>query len=120
MKTGTLLLLTLLWANTATAEVREDFRDTILWLPTLETDEDGLLTTEVTFPDNLTEWRMTARVISQEDQVGQNQFYQACLPRDIVRCELKIKDNMIYIILLIKWKMICLNYQLKTLKKYNI
>jgi nicotinate-nucleotide pyrophosphorylase (carboxylating) len=30
-----------------------------------------------------------------EDQVGQNQFYQACLPRDIVRCELKIKDNMI-------------------------
>ena len=30
-----------------------------------------------------------------EDQVGQNQFYQACLPRDMVRCELKIKDNMI-------------------------
>jgi len=61
-------------ANFAAAEVREDFRDTILWLPTLETDEDGLLTTEVTFPDNLTEWRMTARVISLEDQVGQNTY----------------------------------------------
>jgi alpha-2-macroglobulin len=55
-------------------DVREDFRDTILWLPTLETDENGLVTTKVTFPDNLTEWRLTARAITLEDKVGQNTY----------------------------------------------
>jgi alpha-2-macroglobulin len=56
------------------ADVREDFRDTILWLPTLETDENGLATAKVKFPDNLTEWRVTARAISLTDQVGQNTY----------------------------------------------
>jgi hypothetical protein len=56
------------------ADIREDFRDTILWLPTLETDDNGLATTTVTFPDNLTEWRVTARAISLTDQVGQNTY----------------------------------------------
>lgn len=58
----------------AEADVREDFRDTILWLPTLETDDNGLATAKVTFPDNLTEWRVTARAISRTDQVGQNTY----------------------------------------------
>jgi alpha-2-macroglobulin len=52
-------------------DVREDFRDTILWLPTLETDESGLATAKVTFPDNLTEWRLTARAITLGDKAGQ-------------------------------------------------
>ena len=31
----------------------------------------------------------------QEDAVGQNHFYQSSLPRDLVECELKLKDNLI-------------------------
>ena len=30
----------------------------------------------------------------EEDSVGQNQFYQASLPEDLVNCELKLKDNL--------------------------
>ncbi|MEM7734212.1 MAG: MG2 domain-containing protein [Deinococcota bacterium] len=56
----------------AEAEVREDFRDTILWLPFFETDASGRGQVEVTFPDNLTEWRLTARAITLTDDVGQN------------------------------------------------
>ncbi|MGL4608803.1 MAG: alpha-2-macroglobulin family protein [Trueperaceae bacterium] len=55
-------------------DVREDFKDTILWLPTLETDENGLATATVTFPENLTEWRLTARTITLSDEVGQNTY----------------------------------------------
>ncbi len=58
----------------ATADLREDFRDTILWLPTLQTDADGLASTTVTFPDNLTEWRLTARAVTLGDEVGQNTY----------------------------------------------
>lgn len=58
----------------ADAELREDFQDTILWLPTIETDDNGQATVEVVFPDNLTEWRLTARAISLSDQVGQTTY----------------------------------------------
>ncbi len=56
----------------AEADLREDFRDTILWLPFFETDGSGTGTITVDFPDNLTEWRLTARAITLEDDVGQN------------------------------------------------
>lgn len=55
----------------AAPKVREDFRDTILWLPVVETDEQGEATVEARFPDNLTQWRLTARAISLADTVGQ-------------------------------------------------
>lgn len=51
--------------------VRQDFRDTILWLPTLETNEQGEASIKASFPDNLTQWRLTARAISLSDKVGQ-------------------------------------------------
>lgn len=51
--------------------VRQDFRDTILWLPTVETTEQGEASIEARFPDNLTQWRLTARAISLSDTVGQ-------------------------------------------------
>ncbi|MDZ7704637.1 MAG: MG2 domain-containing protein [Trueperaceae bacterium] len=60
--------------NFATAELRDDFRDTIVWLPRAETDAQGFATVEVTFPDNLTEWRLTARAITLGDEVGQNSY----------------------------------------------
>lgn len=61
-------------ADFAAADVREDFRDTIIWLPNVETDENGLATMTVEFPDNLTEWRLTARAITLTDKVGQNSY----------------------------------------------
>lgn len=53
------------------ARVREDFRETILWLPEVVTDAEGQAAVEVTFPDNLTRWRLTARAITLDNRVGQ-------------------------------------------------
>lgn len=55
------------------ARLREEFRQTIMWLTDLVTDENGRAVTEVTFPDNLTRWRLTARAITRGNQVGQAQ-----------------------------------------------
>jgi uncharacterized protein YfaS (alpha-2-macroglobulin family) len=55
----------------ADPQVRQDFRDTLLWLPTVETNELGETSVEAAFPDNLTQWRLTARAISLSDTVGQ-------------------------------------------------
>jgi alpha-2-macroglobulin len=55
----------------ASAPVRQDFRDTILWIPNLTTDENGRVTVDVKFPDNLTTWRATARAQSQSKLFGQ-------------------------------------------------
>lgn len=53
------------------AETRSDFRDAILWSPTVTTDADGYATVNVKFPDNLTTWRITSRVITDDTKVGQ-------------------------------------------------
>ncbi len=50
---------------------RKDFRDTALWVPNLVTDENGRATLEVSYPDNLTTYRTTARGITQDAKVGQ-------------------------------------------------
>lgn len=50
--------------------VRNDFRSTILWKPILQTDADGNAEIEVTYPDNLTEWRITSRAHTQGNQFG--------------------------------------------------
>lgn len=64
------------------ARIRSDFRDTILWLPAVQTDDQGRAQVEVRFPDNLTQWRMTARAITLGDAVGQN--------RNLVRTTLPV------------------------------
>lgn len=61
-------------AGFAEARLREEFRDTILWLPALETGEDGLARFEAEFPDDLTEWRLTARAITAGAEVGQAEY----------------------------------------------
>ncbi|GAB4569244.1 MAG: hypothetical protein Kow0077_01450 [Anaerolineae bacterium] len=45
-------------------EVRQEFVDTPLWNPVLETDERGQASFEVTLPDNLTTWRLDARAVT--------------------------------------------------------
>lgn len=53
-------------------DIRSDFRDAILWSPYLKTDDNGYAEVEVKFPDNLTQWRITSRVITEDTKVGQN------------------------------------------------
>ena len=53
-------------------DVRSDFRDAIFWSPYQRTDENGYATVTVDYPDNLTTWRITSRVITADTKVGQN------------------------------------------------
>jgi alpha-2-macroglobulin len=50
---------------------RRDFRDTALWLPTVQTDVLGRAEVEVVLPDNLTSWRTTVVGATDRTEVGQ-------------------------------------------------
>lgn len=56
----------------APVDVRSDFRDAIYWSPYQMTDADGYATVYIDYPDNLTTWRITSRVITADTKVGQN------------------------------------------------
>ena len=61
-------------ADAASADAvtpRQDFRDTILWLPNLLTDAQGHAEVEVKFPENLTTWVATARAQTVAPRFGQ-------------------------------------------------
>ncbi|MEJ2662480.1 MAG: MG2 domain-containing protein [Spirochaetia bacterium] len=49
---------------------RKDFKDTILWIPSLKTDSRGQARAEVKFPDNITQWRATVVGITGDTLVG--------------------------------------------------
>lgn len=51
-------------------QVRADFRATALWRPDLVTDRNGKAEVKVKYPDSLTQWRTTARVVSKNNQFG--------------------------------------------------
>jgi hypothetical protein len=53
-------------------EPRRDFRDLALWAPTVRTDAAGQATVPVTWPDNLTTWRLTARGATDATAVGES------------------------------------------------
>lgn len=53
------------------AEVRSDFRDAVMWSPFTRTGSDGYADVLVKYPDNLTSWRITSRVITKDTKVGQ-------------------------------------------------
>jgi uncharacterized protein YfaS (alpha-2-macroglobulin family) len=50
--------------------VRSRFADTAFWDPVVRTGPDGKARVEVALPDNLTTWRMQARGITAETEVG--------------------------------------------------
>ncbi|MCS6844149.1 MAG: Ig-like domain-containing protein [Caldilineales bacterium] len=52
-------------------DVRTDFQDTALWVPNLVTDASGRGVVSVRLPDNLTTWRLDARGVTADTQVGQ-------------------------------------------------
>ncbi len=51
--------------------IRSDFRDLMFWTPSVRTDARGYATVDVSFPDNLTTWRITARGVTRATAVGQ-------------------------------------------------
>lgn len=57
-------------AGLMTPTVRQDFRSTAYWQPSIVTDASGKATVKVKFPDSLTTWRATARTISRNTDVG--------------------------------------------------
>ncbi len=58
--------------NFVEPELRKNFSDEIHWEPSVFTDENGNAKVTVKFPDNLTTWRITAKVITADTKVGQN------------------------------------------------
>ncbi len=52
-------------------QLRADFPDTAIWLPSIKTDKNGIASVTVTLPDSLTTWRLTARAITVNTQVGE-------------------------------------------------
>lgn len=56
--------------SAAAPEVRTNFIDTPLWLPSVITAVDGTARVSVTLPDNLTTWRLDVRGISAQTFVG--------------------------------------------------
>ena len=55
-------------------QVRSDFRSTILWLPDVKTDADGTATVKVKYPDSLTTWSATARVVDNRQSIRYRKF----------------------------------------------
>jgi uncharacterized protein YfaS (alpha-2-macroglobulin family) len=53
------------------AAPRSDFPDTAEWFPTLHTDYNGEAAVSLAMPDNLTSWRLTAKAVTADTQVGE-------------------------------------------------
>lgn len=51
-------------------QVRRLFKDTAYWNPTIVTDSQGQASVTVKLPDNLTQWRATARAITANSEAG--------------------------------------------------
>lgn len=54
--------------------IRSDFHSTIFWDSEVSTDENGEVEVSVTFPDNLTEWKMEVVSITEETDVGKGEL----------------------------------------------
>ena len=50
--------------------VRKEFPDAIYWIADLETDDDGLARVQFDYPDALTTWRVTARALTADTDLG--------------------------------------------------
>ena len=68
-------------------ELRQRFEDTAFTEPRVETDDDGTATVTFTVPDNLTEWRVTARGASAGPLVGDTRSAFAVTKPLLVRAD---------------------------------
>lgn len=64
-------------------KVRQDFRSTAYWQPTIVTNKEGKAQIRVKFPDSLTTWRATARTISKQTAVG-NITHETKTNKDVI------------------------------------
>ncbi|MCK5581591.1 MAG: hypothetical protein KAJ18_10015 [Candidatus Omnitrophica bacterium] len=67
----------------AQAQVRQDFRSTVVWLASVVTDENGKAWVKTKFPDSLTTWTTTARAITQGTKVG-NITHEVKTKKDVI------------------------------------
>jgi len=67
------------------ANPRSDFPDTAAWFPALTTDWNGEATVTVVMPDSLTRWRLTARAVTADTQVGEGLAYVMTQQEIVVR-----------------------------------
>ena len=74
-------------ATLAEPTVRRDFRATAFWQPAVKTDADGIARFEAKFPDSLTDWRATARVVTTGPQVGNSRQSTKTKKNIIVRLQ---------------------------------
>ncbi|MDQ1350740.1 MAG: alpha-2-macroglobulin [Acidobacteriota bacterium] len=51
-------------------KLRQRFKDTCFWIPAVMTDRTGKAEVSFQLPDNITQWRFTARVVNAATQVG--------------------------------------------------
>ncbi|BDS06872.1 alpha-2-macroglobulin [Oceaniferula spumae] len=51
--------------------VRKDFADLVKWIGTVETNDDGVAEVPVTFPDNLTTWKIKTWAMAHGTRVGE-------------------------------------------------
>lgn len=58
-------------AGAATPRVRSNFKDSVFYSHNVRTGDDGKAVIDVEFPDNLTDWRITARGITSVAKVGE-------------------------------------------------
>ncbi|MBZ0138093.1 MAG: hypothetical protein K8I27_17185 [Planctomycetes bacterium] len=58
-------------AGAASPRVRSNFKDTVFYSHSVITGKDGKATINVEFPDNLTDWRITAHGITSVAKVGE-------------------------------------------------
>ena len=56
---------------TGIISVRQNFKDTAFWQAQVLTDASGSAQVQVTLPDNLTTWQMSARAITDDTRVGE-------------------------------------------------
>jgi uncharacterized protein YfaS (alpha-2-macroglobulin family) len=59
------------WDGSPPNDLRSDFLDTAAWFPSLHTDASGEAIVRFRLPDNLTNWRVTARAITTDTKVGE-------------------------------------------------
>ena len=70
------------------AVVRTDFADTALWRAALVTDAaTGAATTTITFPDNLTTWKLNAHGMTRETRVGSDDALAVTTKKLLVRLQ---------------------------------
>lgn len=51
-------------------KLRKDFKDTAFWSANVVTNEEGMATVKFKLPDNLTTWRTTVRLVTEDTEVS--------------------------------------------------